>query len=273
MSRVMILALAGLGVLGCRGSVERADPTATPEPPPKTPDVRITTDAILLGDQQLFALSGDRALGVPAEQKRNGANDLYIVRLHDGLKQAQDEGRLARQTPERKAELVVMVDPATTYRVLFEVLYTAGQTELGRYQLHEGERGGRTIATEPPARFTPPTLDSTGRLVGPMGLNLSVLVVADGAAMKTSSGNIAPGCNDIGKGLAVPKIASGHDVAGLAECAKKLKAAKPELASETAVTVTASPGTPFREVMDVVFALRGSDTEPLFPTVHFGVAR
>jgi hypothetical protein len=44
-------------------------------------------------------------------------------------------------------------------------------------------------------------LDSLGRLVGPTSLNLSVLLVAEGVGLKTSTGNIAPGCNEGGSTL------------------------------------------------------------------------
>jgi biopolymer transport protein TolR len=64
-------------------------------------------------------------------------------------------------------------------------------------------------------------------------LNLAVLVVTDGFAVRASGGSMAPGCKDVGPGLAVPRNAAGYHLDGLAACAERLKAARPEFAEET----------------------------------------
>jgi len=56
-------------------------------------------------------------------------------------------------------------------------------------------------------------------------------------------------------------------------CARQIKQAKPERAAETSVVLSASPGIEYREVIDVMDALRGAPPEELFPDVSSGVAR
>jgi hypothetical protein len=78
-------------------------------------------------------------------------------------------------------------------------------------------------------------------------------------SLKTSRGNIATGCEDVGPGIAIPKVGDRYDLVSLAACAQ--------------VTLVANPGTPLGTVVDVMDALRISDGEELFPDVHFGEAR
>src|SRR5271156_4098748 len=54
-----------------------------------------------------------------------------------------------------------------------------------------------TIDTNPP-RSAP-----GGRPPTTKTLSLTVLVVPDGFSIKTSNGNVAPGCNDVGSGVAI----------------------------------------------------------------------
>src|SRR5262245_53959511 len=50
-------------------------------------------------------------------------------------------------------------------------------------------------------------------------LDLAVIVVPDGFSMKARGGNIAPGCNDTGAGLAIPKRDGAYDYDALRTCA------------------------------------------------------
>jgi biopolymer transport protein TolR len=104
-------------------------------------------------------------------------------------------------------------------------------------------------------------------------LNLSVWVTGDGVSFKTSNGNIATGCNDIGSGVTIPKKADGFDYPNITACAKRLKNAREEFKSETQVTITANPGVDYKTIIDVMDALRSDGQDELFPEVHFGVAR
>ena len=73
-------------------------------------------------------------------------------------------------------------------------------------------------------------------------LNLSVWVTGDGVSFKTSNGNVATGCNDIGSGVTIPKKGETPDYPSITACAKRLKNAREEFKSETQVTLTATTG-------------------------------
>lgn len=129
---------------------------------------------------------------------------------------------------------------------------------------------------------TPPAIGG-GKVrsdVSSKALNLSAFITDQGVQLKTSGGNIAPGCGKggavptLGTGVAVPKLnAEAHDLKTLTACARLLKNAQPEFKDETQVTITANPGTEYKAVIDVMDALRKDGGEELFPEVHFGVAR
>jgi biopolymer transport protein TolR len=123
---------------------------------------------------------------------------------------------------------------------------------------------------------TPPSMGGAG--VRPQGeskaLNLSVFVVNDGFSLKASGGNIAPGCDAPGAGLAVPKVNNDYDYASLNKCAHRLKDASPDFKDETQVTITANPGIDYQTVIKAIDALRHAEGgDDLFPDVHFGVPR
>jgi biopolymer transport protein ExbD len=104
-------------------------------------------------------------------------------------------------------------------------------------------------------------------------LNLSAWIATGGVSLKTSGGNIAPGCNDVGSGITIPKVNEEYDLKSLTACVKRLKNATPAFKEETQVTITANPGIEYKTVIDVMDALRSDPDEELFPDVHFGAAR
>ncbi len=123
---------------------------------------------------------------------------------------------------------------------------------------------------------TPPAIGGNkGRNdVATKALNLSAFITTQGISLKTSSGNIAPGCQGIGAGITVPMREAGiYDFAAVTTCAKQLKNARPEFKEETQVTITANPGVEFGAIIDTMDALRKDGEEELFGDVHFGVAR
>ncbi len=127
---------------------------------------------------------------------------------------------------------------------------------------------------------TPPSIggNRVRQDVASKALNLSAWITSQGVSLKTSGGNIATGCQDVGTGITVPKIRDQggqeiDDFKALTDCAKRLKNATPSFKEETQVTITANPGTEYRTVIDVMDALRADAEEELFPDVHFGVAR
>ncbi len=127
-----------------------------------------------------------------------------------------------------------------------------------------------TIETNPPASKG----SGVRQEIASEALNLSVFIVSDGFSIKASGGNIAPGCQGIGGGNAVPKIGANYDFAALTTCAARLKGLSPEFADETQATITANPGVEFQTVIAVMDALRDTPTgDALFQNIQFGVAR
>jgi len=109
--------------------------------------------------------------------------------------------------------------------------------------------------------------------VASKALNLSAWVTKEGISLKTSSGNVAPGCQGFGPGIAIAKRGDEYDYQALTSCARQLKAANPEYEEETQVTITASPDIELAPIVDTVDALRKDDKGTLFSDIHFGVAR
>lgn len=118
-------------------------------------------------------------------------------------------------------------------------------------------------------------------------LGLTVIIVADGFSMKAKGGNVAPGCNDLGSGIAIPKKGPNeYDYAGLKACAFKMKGTSPDFKDERQVTISANPNIPYSTIIATMDALRLRDLAPgeviaekdadkqlLFPDVMFGLAR
>ncbi len=120
----------------------------------------------------------------------------------------------------------------------------------------------------------PPRAGAGARAPTTPTLGLTILVVPDGFSMKARGGNVAPGCNDTGPGIAIPKKDGDYDYAGLKACAAKLKAAAPEFKDEMGVTVSANPPIPYQAVISTMDAVRKNEAgEDMFPEVTFGVAR
>ena len=123
---------------------------------------------------------------------------------------------------------------------------------------------------------TPPALGGgkTRQKLTSKALNLTAIVTNEGVSLKTSSGNIATGCNSIGSGVAIPKSANGiHDTTELTRCARELKKQNERFEHESQVTVTANPDVEFQVIIQIIDALRQDREGDLFPDVHFGVAR
>jgi biopolymer transport protein ExbD len=120
----------------------------------------------------------------------------------------------------------------------------------------------------------PPRAGSGARAPTTPTLGFTILVVPDGFSLKARGGNVAPGCNDTGPGLAIPKKDGDYDYAALKACATKLKSAAPEFKEEMGVTISANPPIPYQVVISTMDAVRNDEAgEPLFPDVTFGVAR
>lgn len=120
----------------------------------------------------------------------------------------------------------------------------------------------------------PPRAGSGARAPTTPTLGLAVLVVPDGFSLKARGGNVAPGCNDQGPGVAIPKREGDYDYDALKTCAEKLKSASADFKDEMGVTITANPPIPYQVVIHTMDAVRkDASGDDLFPDVTFGVAR
>jgi biopolymer transport protein ExbD len=105
--------------------------------------ILISKTQILVGDDPnpIVLLPGPEQLaqsGVDTKYKRSGPNDLYIVPLANALSNARDNDkaiRVAKGLDAASSEAVIVADATTPYRLLIEVLFTAGQSEFGKYHL------------------------------------------------------------------------------------------------------------------------------------------
>lgn len=105
--------------------------------------ILISKSQILVGDDPnpIVVLPSPEQLaqsGVDSKYKRSGPNDMYIVPLANALSHARETDKAIRQAKGQDAtssEAVIVADATTPYRLLIEVLYTAGQSEFGKYHL------------------------------------------------------------------------------------------------------------------------------------------
>jgi biopolymer transport protein ExbD len=119
------------------------DSIITTEPAQEGVIVIISKSQILVGDDPnpVVLLPGPEQLaqsGVDTKYKRSGPNDMYIVPLANALAHARENDKLIRQAKGLDAsssEAVIVADSTMPYRLLLEVLYTAGQSEFGKYHL------------------------------------------------------------------------------------------------------------------------------------------
>lgn len=123
---------------------------------------------------------------------------------------------------------------------------------------------------------TPPASHSAGvrSQVKSDALNLTVLVVNDGFSLKASGGNVAPGCDGVGPGIAIPKREGRYDYQALNQCAYKLKNASPDFKNENQAYISANNGTDYQTIINVIDALRQTPQhQKLFPHINFKVAQ
>jgi biopolymer transport protein TolR len=162
---------------------------------------------------------------------------------------------------EEAGELNIVPFLDIIMNVLMFVLATISVTFTATIQTNPPKSSGRASAKD-----NTPTL----------GLN--VIIVANGFSLKSSGGNVAPGCAEVGPGLAVPKKGDKYDYVALKSCAQALKGLRPEYQDERAVTIAANPNIPYDVVINVMDAVRTpvqpkDEKDLLFPEVNFGVPR
>lgn len=115
----------------------------TAEPGEEGVIIRISKTQITVGDETRPVVEySDREqlgqTGLDARYKRNGPNDLYIQPLAQVLQRYRQNDRALREARGKDAttsEAIIVADETTPYRLLFEVLYTLGQSEFGKFHL------------------------------------------------------------------------------------------------------------------------------------------
>lgn len=108
--------------------------------------VTVTKKGILVEDDEVASVKRGR---VDASIKRDGENGFFVNPLYDALEKHQHRLKkleeLSGGAQAFRGEIIVIAHSETPYRLVSEVLYTAGQAEFNKYRLlvlTKGEAGG-----------------------------------------------------------------------------------------------------------------------------------
>jgi biopolymer transport protein ExbD len=115
----------------------------TAEPGEEGVMIRISKTQITVGDETEPVVEySDRAqlaqTGIDARYKQEGPNSLIITPLAQVLQRYRTNDRVIREAKGKDAstsEAIIIADETTPYRLLTEVLFTAGMSEFGKYHL------------------------------------------------------------------------------------------------------------------------------------------
>jgi len=109
--------------------------------------IAITTNAILVDDAKVVDL---RQGSVDPSNKRDGATGFFIEPLYQSLQNAMQKAKAMKQrNPQAVTSLgmaMVLGDFRINYRLLSEVLYTAGQAEFNQFKfgvVKHGKKGAK----------------------------------------------------------------------------------------------------------------------------------
>lgn len=109
--------------------------SSTKMAPQEALQVAISDRVLLVEDRKVANVRNGRVT-VDAKKDRNPAS-MYIVPLYDALKKASDKQKMFEKYNKRmqfKGLLTIIADKRIPFRLLTEVLYTAGQAEFGAYK-------------------------------------------------------------------------------------------------------------------------------------------
>lgn len=97
--------------------------------------VTVTMREVTVNDRKVVEVSGG---AIPAAAKEGGTADgFYVGAIYDALKKEVDKQKYIAQYNQAApftGRVNVVADKKVPYRTLMEVLYTAGQAELGEYK-------------------------------------------------------------------------------------------------------------------------------------------
>ncbi len=126
--------------------------STTRNAPKETVTVTVTRRHILVGDKSVVDLENGQ---VPAQYKEGGATGNFIQPLFDALSKEVDKAKyIAQFNPNAPftGEMSIIGDRKVPYRLLTEILYTAGKTQLDNFRFivfkKEGEGGGAPPPSE-----------------------------------------------------------------------------------------------------------------------------
>lgn len=206
-----------------------------------------------LSDAERAALG---TVGLPARYKRGDAKDLFISPLYQALSYVNRDYSEGAARPS----LLLLADQATPYRVVCEILHTAGEAH---FTITLGVASGAAMPVAVDASAPRGSTAASRERVA----DLSVALVAGGFSVTTPVGNVAPGCQSLGRGLAVSKTDGRYDFKALRSCLEGVQAQ--QLGNGQAV-VSAEPNVPLEAVVATVATLRDG---ALYPGVSLEVAQ
>lgn len=256
--------------------------------------------------------AAEREKGFPATLKRSGPNDLYVTPLADAVPKGTDHAvvYVDREIPYRllvevlftlgqrevpRFELAALGRDGRTRSL--EILTPRPCTNLAMLKkademseqmlalLGSASASAKEPSPPPPAPCATPSAASSGpppaalmpcQPANVVSLSMTIVIVSGGFSVKARGGNIAPGCGDVGAGIAVPKSRSNtFDYEGLASCLVKARSAvKDGAVDDDVVTISASPSVPFETLVATMDAARATpEGGALFPKVQLGVTR
>ncbi|MFH1808433.1 MAG: biopolymer transporter ExbD [Pseudomonadota bacterium] len=102
--------------------------------PEEAATITVTTQRIVVNDKSVAEINEGR---IDPNDKRDGPQGFFITPLYDALVEAADnEKKIAQYNPARtfKGISIVICDKSIPFRLLSEVMYTAGQAEFGNFK-------------------------------------------------------------------------------------------------------------------------------------------
>ncbi len=131
---VFLIDSYGNSPISVKAGPELSIPYSTSEIPPQdTMCITITRKAILVGDREVVKIKDGQ---VDKSHKRGGENSLYIQPLFDQLTEEVSRHKQMAALTKQPFEGVATIisDRTTPYRLVTEVMYTAGQAQLANFK-------------------------------------------------------------------------------------------------------------------------------------------
>ncbi|WP_242395351.1 ExbD/TolR family protein [Anaeromyxobacter oryzisoli] len=113
--------------------VLRLPASTTQEKPTEAITITVSQRDVSVNDRKVIDVVNG---GIPAAAKGGKGDSFYVAPLYDALKKEVDKQKyIARYNSDARFEgrVSVVADKQIAYRTIMDVLYTAGQAELGEY--------------------------------------------------------------------------------------------------------------------------------------------